>query len=251
MNRWMLAALVLPLGACEVPDVAGIWGGLTSSLVAEGVILSVAPPDTNMDLSGSGFDSGMGFTAFLADAAQVADLANAPITGATVSLHGVAADDQGEGVYTYAGTDLTYAEGETWQVKVDLAGDVATASVTLPPTVTVTIPQQHDANADLTVALAGQDYATALVVVYDLQAKAVTFSNEPKSISEVYQFTRGDAVEDIIIPGSAFAASSVYAVGVAGLNHTTAADLDQMNSALSSIMAGQMKFYPVSTMVLP
>ena len=52
------------------------------------------------------------------------------------------------------------------------------------------------------------------------------------------------------IPGTAFPGDSVYAVGVAGVVHTTGDQLDNMNTALSTIMTGDMKVYAVNTAML-
>ena len=49
----------------------------------------------------------------------------------------------------------------------------------------------------------------------------------------------------VVIPGAAFPESGVYAVGVAGMHVGETEDYEEVNTALSSFLAGEMSFYGV------
>ncbi len=231
-----------------IDDVADFWGGLTAQLVVEGLILGVSQPD-ELDLSATDFAPGTGFTAFLADAGEVRDLETAPISGATVSVQGATADEQGNGTYTYVDDgSLAYAPNARWTMSVTINGDVATADVTLPPEANVVVPDQHPTGQALTLPLAGQPFDSVLIVVIDMETGDVVFSNQPEGITELYEFTHGDGIEDVTIPGTTFGKEGVYALGVAGMVTTEAADLTEMNTAISAVLAGSMKLFPVCTL---
>ena len=98
------------------------------------------------------------------------------------------------------------------------------------------------ANTAVNIDLTGQEFDSALVIVM-LADGGVTYSNQPDGIREFYDFTHGsELVTTVEIPAEAFPSNGVYAIGVAGLTHTVAEDLTEMNTALTSIMAGKMVF---------
>ena len=58
-----------------------------------------------------------------------------------------------------------------------------------------------------------------------------------------YDFARADTVTRVTIPGDlAFDSAGVYAVGVAGMNKADSDTFVDMNTALSSVMAGKLRF---------
>ncbi len=243
----VVPALLL-LGLCGCDEVADIWGGLTTALVTNAVVVGVAEPDDErLDLSGTEFEPGTGFTAFLADAASLNDLESAPISGATVSVEGAAGEMVAPGSYNYAG-DLAYVDGADWTMSVTVGGDTASAAFTLPPAANITLDSQHSANTALTVPLSGQPFDNALVVVIDVESGDLTYSNEPESITELYEFMQATGPSDEAIPASAFPSESMYALGITGITKTESDDLTDMNTALSNVSAGKMKLLPICTL---
>ena len=215
------------------------------------MVLGVESPDIDgLDLEGTGFDAGTAVTVFLADAAGVSDLEEVPVTGAQVDLEGSALTDTSTGAYVLgAEAAPTYAPGSVWELFTDIEGEVGSALVELPAATVVSVPTSHGVADALEIDLTGQGFHSALVVVIELTSGEVSYSNEPQDIREFYDFTRGSGeVETLDIPGTAFPAMGAYAVGVAGMVHTKAADFEGMNTVLSSIMSGQMVFAPVSTL---
>ncbi|MEZ4316038.1 MAG: hypothetical protein R3F61_00970 [Myxococcota bacterium] len=265
MIMWMLA--LVALSGCDALNKAkDTIDGLLEPVVAEGIVLGVEPPQSQelQDLlNGSEFDSGTTVTLFMADAKEVQQIENAPIQGADVSLTGpgvnatVSEVDSGVYVLTPADQPIEYASGDTWELRVVRTSGSSTATSTAqvllpaPADFSAELPAQHQNNTPISLDFTGLGFDSALVVVLD-DGGNVTFSNEPKTIKEVYDFTHGTTALGVItIPGEAFPDDGVYAVGVAGLVNTDPADLSEMNTGLSSIVSGLMKMYPVSTIPIP
>ncbi|MCO4743325.1 MAG: hypothetical protein KC912_00965 [Proteobacteria bacterium] len=254
MTRTLPLLLVLPLAGCELfQNGTDIVGGLLNPLVAEGMMITTVPPDAGVgdsgiggfDLSSAGIDEGVTLTLFLADAANVTQIDQAPVAGASVSLHGSDVTDAGAGLYTLAGGGLTYEAESTWNLDIAVEGTSASAALHLPVEPTFTLPALA-ANTAIDIDLTGQGFDSALVIVMEAGG-AVTYSNQPEGIREFYEFTHGgEAVTVVEVPGEAFPNNGFYAVGVAGLTHTVAEDLTEMNTALTSIMAGKMVFETAS-----
>lgn len=229
------------------------YEGITNSLVTQGLVMGVMAPETgDVDLSSSGFDEGVVGNAFLADTTQVTDLENAPIEGATVSLQSASFTEAGAGNYVLTPGGLAWAQGQTWTLAVSVEGaDPGAISFETQAPVTATVPDQHTKNTPMTVDLTGQGYTSALIVVVDASG-AVTFNNQPTSIREVYDLTRGTVeVTTVEIPGAAFPGDTVYLVGIAGMNHTVGDDISGMNDVLSAALFGVMKWFPTATVEIP
>lgn len=232
---------------------------LTNRLVGEGLVVGVqAPTDDRIDLGDIGYEPGATATMFLAEAAIVDDLEKLPVSGATVTASdGPTSVNLGEQAGTGAyvslpGSGLAYTAGNTMTVTVEVGKNVGTGSIVLPEGADLTIDELHTANEPLDLDLTGKGFTGTLIVVVDTLSGDVTYSNEPKDIRAVYELARGSTeVTSVTIPGDAFAGETVYALGFAGLNHTSSGDFDGMNSLLSSILAGQMEFHPVVTAPLP
>lgn len=253
MRRTLCLALCLTLSGCAFfRDVGETLEGLTNPLVSLGMLLAVEPPSTDeVDLSGTDYEDGTAFTVFLADAAQVDEIEEAPVLGAQVVLQDVEAVETGGGSYTVAPGALDYAAGSTWTAEIHLGGDVATADVPLPEPVDWEAPASHPAGADLEVTTTG-DYDSLLVVVLASDG-SVTWDNRPETPREIYDFTHGsDDDLSVTIPGDeAFVEEDLYFVGAAGMVHTGSSDLSGMNTALSTLMSGKMVLQPVSTLTAP
>ncbi len=250
--------MLLTLLACSaIDDLSDKVDGLTNTLVMEGIYVGVEPPTSELvDLSGTDFDKGAFVTALLADAASVTDLANAPVSGADVTLRSEAngetpLGDDGDGKYTATGDDgLTYADGDPVVLSVQLDGEHK-ASIVAPPAVQSNIPSEHDAGQPLAISAGDPSLSTLFVVVVNAQSGNVTFDNRPGSIEEVYDLTHGGGALAVEVPGSAFPDQTLYVVGVAGMNLTPAEGLTELNTALSAFLAGKFSFYPVSTLPVP
>lgn len=256
--------MLLTLAGCDAFNkVKDTIDGLLDPIVTQGLVLGVEPPDSSLldgVLDTSQFEAGTTVTLFMADAREVQELENAPIQGADVRLSGpgidepVAEIDSGTYALTPADAEVTYVAGDTWSITVDRTADDGTvytsaATFELPAEADFSsqISEQHTAGEAITLDFAGLGFTSALVVVIDEEGE-LAYSNEPQDIREFYDFTHGnDALETVTIPGDTFGDDTIYAIGVAGLNNTTSNQLDEMNTALSTVLFGKMNFYPVNT----
>ncbi len=253
MRNWQIVcASLLMLQGCDFfNQVKDKVKGLTNPLVAQGMVLGVQSPEIDgLDLEGSGFAAGTAVTVFLADAAGVSDLEDVPVTGAQVDVEGSALLDTETGAYVLGpGTGPAYSVGSVWEIFTDIDGDLGSALVELPAEPVFSVPSTHAVGESLELDLSGQEFHSALVVVVNVASGEVSYSNEPEDIRGFYDFSHGSSEAELVeIPGTAFPDMGAYAVGVAGMVHTKAADFDGMNTALSSIMAGQMVFQPLATL---
>jgi hypothetical protein len=251
--------IVAMLFGCEaIDDAKDTIDGATERTVMQGTVLAVLDPqDPTIGplLAASPFAPGTSATVMLADAAEVSEMADSPILGATVSVDGAALSEKGQGTYTITpdvGPD--YVEGATWTIGID-RGDgegERTAMVTLPPPASGvldasgpggTVP--HTVGTALSADLSGFGYASAIVAVLAPDG-SLAYSNEPKDINELYEALQSEDAGTVEIPADAFGAPGLYAVGIAGLEHTTADDVDGLNTIISKARAGQMVFWPVT-----
>lgn len=243
--------LLLMLASCNFQDILDdattTFEGLTNPLVVQGWYVGVAEPESDqIDLSGTDFDKGAALTVFLADAGNANELDKAPVSGAGVQADGVDLSEESDGAYAASSDDgLTYTEGGDSLVSVQIGDGMAEATVLTPAAADANIPTTGALGANLTVDLSGQGFDNVLVVVLDMASAEVVWTNTPSDIKGVYDFATADQVNSLTVPGAeAFAGSGVYAVGVAGMNKADSDSFVDMNTALSSVMAGKLRFYP-------
>lgn len=254
-----LSVLLLVAGCEQLQDVKDTLEGLTNPLVVEALVLGVAEPESeDIDLTDTPFEKGTVATVFLADATGLDDLEESTVAGAQVAVRSATMGtvdlvDEGAGLYAGTGEDgLLYTVGEDTVISVIIADETHTVAVQAPQPASITVQEQHEPGANLLVDLTAYEYDAVLVAVVDLGSGEVTYSNEPQGIREIYDFTHTtEPVRRHEIPGSAFAAQSVYAVGVAGMRAASADDYTDMNTGLSSYLVGQMRFFPVRTVTAP
>ena len=251
----LLASLTL-LGGCKIlDDVKDDIEGYTEPIVVQAVLLGIAEPD-GVDLSGTEFEQGALLAVYLADASDPTELENAPVSGAAVSVRSesignIPMTDEGGGLYRITGEDagFSYYAGEEFKVVADYDNESHKTAVYAPhPVDTDDIPTEHARGEQLVVDLSSApgDYDSAIAAVVDITTGEKTWSNEPSGVEELYEFTHTDEdVRKVVIPGAAFPESGVYAVGVAGMHVGETEDYEEVNTALSSFLAGEMSFYGV------
>lgn len=250
----LLLGLGMLAGCEQLDNIKNTVDGLTNPMVSQSLLLGVAEPESgDIDLSGTDFDKGAALNVFLADASSVDDLEEAPIAGADVRVRvgdaaAVNLGEQEDGAYLASGDDgLEYSAGADAVITVEYGDEVFQSTLTLPPAAQATLPETHQAGQDLTVDLSEGDYDSVLAVVLNVTSGNVTWQNRPETVREVYEFTHGSdaGVTELTIPGSAFPSGCACAVGIAGMRATDSDGFVNQNTALSSFVAGQLKFYPV------
>lgn len=252
-----LVALLGAGGCAGVDEVKDKVEGVTNRFVLEGLYLGIAEPDDPQlqdMLSGTDYDKATTLKVFLADAGDVTEIQNAPISGADVSFlsdangGSIALVESSAGSYSLPdGSGVVYTAGETVSVSADYGGTTHKAPVDAPAAADAGIDTSHTAGTAMVVDLSAQDFDSALVVVVDANGQ-VTYSNEPTSIEDLYNFTHsGTWSGKISIPAKAFPDETLYAVGVSGLYIADPNEFTEVNTALSTLMAGKLKFSPVCT----
>lgn len=238
----------------EIVDITEEIEGLTNPLVVQSAFLGVAEPDTgdDIDLSGTEFEKGSAITVFLADAASLDEMEEAPVEGATVTLrvgdtpvYELMEGDSGK--YDLNGEDgLEYTATADTLLKIDVSGSLSELSTVLPPPPDLDLDPLGTTMQELPINIAGSNYDQVLAVVID-DAGEVTWSNQPEDIRAWYEFANEDNGGSFTVPGSAFPKDGAYLVGVAGLVRADDSTFDNMNTALSSMLAGQILFQPYVT----
>ncbi|NCG19761.1 MAG: hypothetical protein GWP91_12200 [Rhodobacterales bacterium] len=260
------AVVLMTLGGCgiiqsaqeQVDGIKDVIEGLTNPLVSQGLILGVQEPEDQSVadiLANSEFDSGTNVSIFLADASSASAAADAPVSDAVVTILGtdtLNVLEESPGLYATPPTSntLPYAAGDSWEVQVVIEGmeDMSSISVTLPPAAQLNIPLDHAPLTAMILDFTDQEFDSAFVVVIN-QDGAITFTNEPTDISDVLAITQGaEPITQVEIPADAFPAEGLYAIGVAGMDHSLRLDVQNMNTALSTLMAGKMEFYATTAL---
>lgn len=260
--RLALGTLLLPLalttGCKQLEEIQDTIDGATSRFVVEGVMLGVEPPEDEtvaLALEGTDFGEGARLAAFLADAADVTSIEDAPISGVDLVVLSdasggqVAVNEEGAGEYRASGEDgLVYGDGEEVVLTADFEGQDRRLAVRVPVAPEPGLERTHTAGQPLEVDLSSGDFDAALVVVIDTASSEVVFSNEPSDIQELYDLSHGEGELVVEVPGSAMEAETVYAVGVAGMINADSDDLENVNTVLSTFLAGKFTFTAVCTL---
>ena len=132
----MKAGRFLPLlaigmsGCAQLYEIRDTIEGYTNPLVASAMFLGVQEPDSEfIDLLDTEFESGAVVQAFLADASNVDDMAEAPIAGGDVSVRIGGAqplrlDEIEAGAYSITGGEgLYYEVGESTTLNINVGPD--------------------------------------------------------------------------------------------------------------------------------
>lgn len=248
--------LILPLilGCADIAKLKALSENVANTHVLVGAYFGITPPaHDSLDLSGSEFDATAIVTVALADATELSNLEDSPVTDAAASwksaVNGKVDMPFGEfGAYQATSADgVVYTHGETVVVSAEWDG-THSANVTSPSPAVFAIEEQHELGAGVTIDLTGQDYDSAFVVVYDGVNQVTTFDNRPTDIGAIYDWTHGGGDIVVNIPGTAFKEESIYAMGVAGVRHSAGDDFTDANTLLSTYVSGTFEFYVLSTL---
>lgn len=248
--RWALA-LPLVLGGCDLFEkTKDAVEGVTSLQVAVGLVVAASAPDSRFgdEIEGLGVTEGVGGTVFLADARQVADVENAPVSGAEVALVGcggeAALEAQGPGAYVLVPPSDVDGCAELVIERRD--DKPATLPVPLPPPFQATVGPRHDAGVDLVVDLSADAPDVAFGVLLDATSGTVLWSNEPEGVGEVLAWLNGNQKpSEIVVPGEHFEAGGAYALVLTQAVRTRGVDLDGVNTAISRVAAGRAVPFPI------
>lgn len=246
------------IGGCDLFRKAeDTVNGVIDPQVAVGIVAQFDTPDLLPETFTlpEQYQAGVSATFFLADARSVSDLENAPIDGATLSLSGcgdsVLLSDGGDGSYSTA-AQLPGCEGPEFTTRRTDVDPHALLPVTIPARQDVGIPAQVEAGQDLVLDLSQADWSAAILAVVDVTDGAVVWTSEPVGIQGWYQLLKGQQdLTAVTIPGASFAEDSEYGIVVTGLQRTRGADLDEVNTVLSTVAGGRGSVHVTTTRALP
>lgn len=184
---------------------------------------------------------------FVADAADIGDIEEAPVTGAEVRV----AQGQADGALTevegglYYGIStgeegaIRYQDGNTYAVEV-VANDESFESSGVAPGAAAFEEDRTCVTAAQATSLhvTGGTYERLVVAVYD-DSGAETWSNIPRDASQLVDFITADVSSGVIeVPGEAFPdAETAYGVAVIGLVQEGTYS-DNLNPLLSHFYVG-------------
>lgn len=256
----MLFAALLLLPGCDLlEDARDELTNLTNPLVGQALVVGIDEPEDELvaaALANTDWNLGVLAQVFLADATSADDLSNAPVENGTVNAivganAAVRLKEDDPGSYSASNEDgLVYQVSADVEITVNLEGGPALMTNKLPQAPDLDIPAQQNKGAKLVVDMTGGNYNAVLGVVINAQTANVVWSNEPTTPEEIYDFGHGSGfVDSLEIPGATFSNPGVYAIGIAGLVNGDADSFDNVNTLLSSFMAGKMSLYPMT--VLP
>ncbi len=186
---------------------------------------------------------------FLASAGvDSTDLNPEAISGATLefesSTNGVLQySETGDGFYGLNQDDgLEYVDNELVTVVFEDDVGVHSISSTLPAAANFDLPDDHAAGEDVVIDLTGQGFESYLVAVTRFPDGELVYSNEPTTFQDIYDLSHSDTeLTEVVIPGSSFESEGVYAIAISALVGTDSENMVELNTILSSLLAGKVK----------
>jgi len=242
---------MLTTGCGRLADLRDKVAELTNDFLAEGLVTGVVPPEDPAlaeALAGTELGSGAVASLFLNTMGGTANF-GAPINDATVAAYGEGFERAGllgigGGEYRATGEDgLLYVSGGEVEVMVDEPGGRHWLRATLPMAPRLNLPDTLAPGAVLPINAEGQGFDGLLITVVSILTGEVTYSSEPSTVNELYDITRGESgILALDLPASAFPAEGAYGVGVAGLLAADVERFEDVNPALTNLLAGQFHF---------
>jgi hypothetical protein len=226
----------------------------SSPLVAQAVVLGTELPG-GVELSAEDGWYASAAQVFLADVSDPSQLAEAPVSGASVVLragsrgHALAEVDE-DGKYRVTDAEgFAYEPGTEIEVAAHVGEATGTLAIELPGAPEARVPATHRGLEPMPVSIEDDAAVQVLAATYLLDRGTLTWDNLPDDVAATYEFTHPEApVHAVEIPAEAFKYQGTYAVGVAGMHVADADAVAGMNTTLSSLVAGRfgVSIVPVS-----
>ena len=260
-NKFLIITMgfSLSVGCTEIDKLREDIQKITNQTVLSGLILGaeefshplINTEDLTFDLNES--------RVFLASAGvDSTDLDPSPITGATVDFESstngsMTYNEDADGFYSLNQEDgLAYVDNEVATVVFEDEDGLHSISNVLPVAADFDLPDAHAAGEDMTIDLTGQGFDSYLIAVTRFPDGELVYSNEPTTFQEIYDLSHAEAeVTEVVIPGDSFEQEGVYAIGLAAMVGTETEDMVELNTILSSFLAGKVKTDVVCVPVCP
>ncbi|MEC7988178.1 MAG: hypothetical protein VX278_23630, partial [Myxococcota bacterium] len=184
----------------------------------------------------------------------------APISSAVVQLTSdnispfpIPESSEAKGSYTASANEgLPYPAGEYITIDVERSnGTTHQIGITAPLAPMFSLPAGHPTSEALSIDVSDQEYYESFVIVLRADTGEITYQKFPQTVEELYEYAHPNAavkhetaeyIEQIQIPPSAFPSNTVYAVGIAGIQSSLQEDMIEVNTLISSLIAGQFRF---------
>ena len=251
MNKTLMIMLGLSvtMGCSEIDKLKEDIEKITNQTVLSGLILGAEEfSHPLIDAEALTFDLNES-RVFLASAGvDSSDLDPAPITGATVDFESatngtLTYNEDSGGFYALNQDDgLSYTDNEMATIIFEDDAGVHSISNVLPAAADFDLPDSHDAGADVVIDLTGQGFESYLVAVTRFPDGELVYSNEPTTFQEIYDLSNSETdLTEVVIPGDAFDQEGVYAIALAAMVGAETEDMVELNTILSSLLAGKVK----------
>ena len=238
----------------------GELDSFSNSFIVDGIYMGTPVVESEVfTLPSSGFASEAQISLHLSHASIEGDLSAIPIGRATISLTSdslssfVVPESEDGGAYlSTAQEGLPYPAGEYVTIDIEQEnGMTHQIGIEAPIPPTFELPSSHGTSQSLSIDLSDQGYYESFVIVMRADTGEVTYQKLPSDIEEFYQYAHPndtiaqsnvEYIQEIEIPGSAFPTDNVYAIGVAGIQSSLQEDMIDVNTLVSSLLAGQFRF---------
>ena len=246
----LLLTVTLTLTACsEIEKLKEDFEKITNQTVLSGLVIGTedfSHPLIEGDLSAFALNESR---VFLASAGvDSSDLNPEAISGATVELE---SDTNGvlqytedtEGFYGLNQDDgLEYVDQEMVTIVFEDDAGVHSISNTLPAAASFDLADDHAVGEDLVIDLTGQGFESYLVAVTRFPDGELVYSNEPTTFQDIYNLSHAESeLTEVVIPGDSFSQEGVYAIALSAMVGTESEDMVELNTILSSLLAGKVK----------
>ena len=248
----LLIPLVL-IGCAELEKLKEDLSDITNDFVISTFYIGTAEfTDDRVDLSTIEEMQGTQAATYLVSAEVMDGSEPSPVTRADVVLTtdgGTTAtlEEDAGGLYSGDQEDgLDYQPGELVTVTADYNDETHTIAVTAPEPPEYDAPEEHALDTELMIDISGQGYDSALVFVAYFGTEGeggVVYSNKPEDFQELYSFAYPDETStdvSVTIPAETFENEGLYVISLGGVVAGENDDMDNVNVALSSILATQM-----------
>jgi len=254
--RWIgLAALLT--GCAEIEKLREDLGKITNDFVISSFYIGTAEfSDERVDLSSLEDMQGTQALSYLVSAEVIDGSQPIPVTRADVVLStdsgsSTVLDEGDAGVYSASQDDgLAYEAEQFVTITADYDEESHAVSVEAPEAPVFSVPENHAAGTEMNIDISNQGYDSALVFVAHFpiaidSAPSIVYSNKPTSFRELYDFaypSEESGTVGVTIPGDSFSEDGLYVISLGGVVAGDSEYMDNVNTALSSVLATKMGF---------
>lgn len=252
MKKMLIAIPFLTVGCAEIDKLKEDISNITNDFVVSSFYIGTEEfSDERIDLSGISEMQGSQIMTYLVSAEVMDGSEPAPVALADVTFSSdvgtaITLGEDAGGAYSANNTDgLAYTPNEFATLTAEKDGETHVIAVTAPPAPTFDVAETHPLNTELSIDISNQGFDNALVFVAHFPSGEIVYSNNPSDFTELYNFAYPDETATTVgvtIPADSFSEEGLYVISLGGVVAGDEADMDNVNTALSSFLATQMGF---------